>query len=84
MLEIRLSCENCDKPLPPNSPEAMICSFECTFCTACVETILHNVCPNCSGGFVKRPVRPIESLCKYPAKTEKVFKPLTSKSFRPF
>ena len=36
----------------------MICSFECTFCAACVTDVLINVCPNCGGGFEKRPVRP--------------------------
>lgn len=36
----------------------MICSYECTFCAACVETLLKNVCPNCGGGFTPRPIRP--------------------------
>src|SRR5215475_11086465 len=58
MLELRPSCENCNAPLPPNSTDAMICSFECTFCRSCVENILENVCPNCGGGFCSRPVRP--------------------------
>jgi hypothetical protein len=58
MLELRPICENCNKALPPNSIEARICSYECTFCAHCVETILLNVCPNCGGGFVPRPVRP--------------------------
>jgi uncharacterized protein len=58
MLELRPSCENCNKPLPPNSLEARICSYECTFCASCVDTVLNNVCPNCGGGFVPRPVRP--------------------------
>ncbi len=58
MLELRPTCENCNKPLPPNSLEAHICSYECTFCTDCVENVLGNVCPNCGGGFVPRPVRP--------------------------
>jgi uncharacterized protein len=70
MLEIRPVCENCGKDLPTDSSDAMICSFECTFCTDCVNEILHNVCPNCGGGFEKRPVRPKEKLIKYPAKTE--------------
>lgn len=61
MLEIRPNCECCDKDLPPNSTEAMICSYECTFCHECVTTILRNVCPNCSGGFVPRPIRPNEA-----------------------
>jgi hypothetical protein len=58
MLEIRPTCENCEVQLLPNSREAMICSFECTFCRTCVEGILDNVCPNCGGGFSARPVRP--------------------------
>ena len=58
MLELRPSCEHCNKDLPPESLEARICSYECTFCAACVDGILANVCPNCGGGFVARPVRP--------------------------
>ncbi len=58
MLELRPSCEHCNVALPPASPEARICSYECTFCAACVEDVLLNVCPNCGGGFVPRPVRP--------------------------
>jgi hypothetical protein len=57
-LQLRPTCENCNKPLPPDSLEAMICSFECTFCRTCVEQVLANVCPNCGGGFCARPVRP--------------------------
>jgi hypothetical protein len=56
-LELRPTCEHCNKELPPASSEARICSFECTFCAACVE-LLGNVCPNCGGGFVPRPIRP--------------------------
>ena len=58
MLELRPTCENCNKPLPPGSIEARICSYECTFCATCVESVLQNVCPNCGGGFVARPIRP--------------------------
>jgi hypothetical protein len=57
-LQLRPNCEYCDKDLPPNSTEARICTFECTFCADCVESKLHNVCPNCGGGFVPRPIRP--------------------------
>jgi hypothetical protein len=57
-LELRPNCEYCDTDLPPASMLARICSFECTFCADCVETRLHNVCPNCGGGFVPRPIRP--------------------------
>lgn len=62
MLELRPSCEHCNKTLPPESLEARICSYECTFCAACVDGILENVCPNCGGGFVPRPVRPARNL----------------------
>lgn len=58
MLELRPTCEHCNKLLPPDSLEARICTYECTFCADCVATILHNVCPNCGGGFVPRPIRP--------------------------
>lgn len=81
MLEIRPSCENCNKPLPNNSTDAMICSFECTFCKDCVENILLNVCPNCGGGFEKRPVRPACSLAKNPASSINLFKPVNQVQF---
>ena len=58
MLEIRPNCEYCDKDLPPDAKDAMICTYECTFCARCVDTKLSNVCPNCGGGFVPRPIRP--------------------------
>ena len=58
VLELRPICENCAVPLPPASTEAMICSYECTFCRDCVDDVLGNVCPNCGGGFVPRPIRP--------------------------
>ena len=57
-LELRPNCEFCDRDLPPAATEARICTYECTFCADCVETQLHNVCPNCGGGFVPRPIRP--------------------------
>jgi hypothetical protein len=58
MLELRPNCEWCDKDLPPQAKDVRICSYECTYCTACVETVLKNVCPTCGGGFVPRPIRP--------------------------
>lgn len=76
MLEIRPTCENCNKSLPFDSQEAMICTFECTFCFECVETILKHVCPNCGGGFEKRPIRPENLLEKYPVSTNIVHKPV--------
>jgi len=57
-LQLRPNCEYCDKDLPPNSIEARICSYECTFCADCAGNKLQNVCPNCGGGFVPRPIRP--------------------------
>jgi hypothetical protein len=77
-LELRPNCEWCDKDLPPAATEARICSYECTFCADCVETHLENVCPNCGGGFVPRPIRPaIErrpglSVAKRPPSTKRV------------
>ena len=57
-LELRPNCEYCDVDLPPQSTEARICTYECTFCASCVDTVLSNVCPNCGGGFAPRPIRP--------------------------
>jgi uncharacterized protein len=77
-LELRPNCEYCDKDLPPQAAEARICSYECTFCADCVETKLENVCPNCGGGFVPRPIRPLHewrpglSLAKRPPSTKRV------------
>jgi hypothetical protein len=59
-LELRPNCEYCDVDLPPESTQARICSFECTFCAACAEDVLRNVCPNCGGGFQPRPIRPAQ------------------------
>lgn len=81
MLELRSHCENCAKPLPPTSTDAMICTFECTFCSDCVTIVLENVCPNCGGGFEKRPVRPAQMLSKYPAQNESIIKPIDWSSF---
>ena len=79
MLEIRTTCENCNKSLPNNSNEAMICTFECTFCKDCVENILQNICSNCGGDFVNRPIRPKQLLEKYPVSKKIVFKPIDLK-----
>jgi len=66
-----------------DSTEARICTFECTFCAICVEEILQNVCPNCEGGFEKRPVRPKKYLEKYPPTTKRVYKPVDLEKFKP-
>lgn len=81
MLELRPTCENCNKSLPPDSTEAMICTFECTYCQECVEQLLENVCPNCGGGFVPRPVRPASLMQKYPATREITHKPVNMDEF---
>ena len=60
MLELRPNCECCDCDLPPEAADAMICTYECTFCADCVNNVLSNVCPNCGGGFVPRPIRPLK------------------------
>lgn len=78
MLELRPNCECCDMNLPPDSLQACICTYECTFCRSCVDEVLHNVCPNCGGGFVPRPIRPTEerrkgvSLTHQPASSTRV------------
>jgi len=61
MLALRPNCEYCDKDLPPRAVDAMICSYECTFCAPSVDGVLGNVCPNCGGGFTPRPVRPAQN-----------------------
>jgi uncharacterized protein len=77
-LELRPNCESCDRDLPPASPDARICTYECTFCAECVENVLHDVCPNCGGGFQPRPIRPATewrpglSLASRPASTTRV------------
>jgi uncharacterized protein len=82
MLELRPTCEHCNKALPPEASDARICSYECTFCETCVENILENVCPNCGGGFVPRPIRPSKNwkgdnyLGKHPAGTNVLHRPV--------
>ena len=76
MLELRPNCERCNKDLPPHSPEAMICTYECTFCRDCVQTRLAGICPNCGGNLVERPIRPALKLKKDPASERRVFKPV--------
>ena len=75
MLQLRPNCECCDKDLPPQSSEALICSFECTFCSSCATNVLRGKCPNCGGELVARPRRPADKLAKYPASTQRVLKP---------
>jgi hypothetical protein len=69
MLELRPNCECCNRDLAAYSPDARICSFECTFCAACAEGVLRGICPNCGGELVRRPIRPARMLARYPAST---------------
>jgi uncharacterized protein len=78
MLQLRPNCECCDKDLPPTASDARICTYECTFCAECVTNLLHNVCPNCGGGFAARPIRPMKewrpgvSVGKHPASATRI------------
>lgn len=74
MLELKPNCECCDVDLPPDSPHARICTYECTFCATCADTKLHGICPNCGGNLVERPIRPAAALIKHPASTKRVLK----------
>ncbi|MFY0614582.1 MAG: DUF1272 domain-containing protein [Hyphomicrobiaceae bacterium] len=75
MLALRPNCECCDKDLAPDASDALICSYECTFCVDCAENRLPGgKCPNCGGELVRRPVRPTDRLAKHPASTDRVSK----------
>ncbi len=74
MLQLRPNCECCDRDLPPASREAMICTFECTFCADCADAVFHGICPNCGGNLVPRPIRPAGKLEKFPPSKERVLK----------
>lgn len=74
MLDLRPNCECCDTNLPGDSPDAVICSFECTFCRTCAETRFHWRCPNCTGQLVARPTRVGQALANNPASTLRVNK----------
>ena len=90
MLQLRPTCEHCNRALPPDSAEAWICSYECTFCGDCVENVLKNVCPNCGGGFMPRPVRPKKNwkgdnyLGKDPASTTVKHRPVDAAAHAKF
>jgi hypothetical protein len=75
MLELRPNCECCNRDLAPDAENALICSFECTFCRSCAETLLKGRCPNCGGELVARPRRPASKLEKFPASTGRIYKP---------
>lgn len=74
MLAMRPNCECCDKDLPPQSIEARMCTFECTFCQDCAANVLNGFCPNCGGELLTRPRRPEVALAKHPASSERVLK----------
>lgn len=67
MLLLKPNCECCDVDLKPDTTQARICTFECTFCATCAKTRFNNTCPNCTGELVRRPIRPAEHLVKFPA-----------------
>ncbi|MNG77683.1 hypothetical protein D3C76_337550 [compost metagenome] len=75
MLELRPNCECCDADLPGDSAQALICSFECTFCQACADTRFHGQCPNCGGQLTARPTRVGQALVNHPASTQRIRKP---------
>lgn len=75
MLILKPNCECCDVDLPPEAGEAMICSYECTFCRDCAQTRFEGLCPNCGGELVRRPIRPPARLVTHPASTDRVTKP---------
>lgn len=72
MLQMRPSCEHCGAELPMNASGARSCTFECTFCAACARDLLGDVCPNCSGELLPRPLRPMALWEAAPASTERV------------
>ena len=74
MLELRPNCECCDKDLPPDAADAMICTYECTFCADCAMGVLGGVCPNCGGNFAPRPIRPAAMLVRNPPSAIRVLK----------
>jgi hypothetical protein len=74
MLHLRPNCECCDRDLPPDSGDAFICSFECTYCRVCASTVLAGRCPNCGGELVGRPRRPAAELVAHPASTQRVLR----------
>ncbi|MDA7085639.1 DUF1272 domain-containing protein [Pseudomonas sp. SA3-5] len=75
MLQLRPNCECCDRDLPGDSPEALICSFECTFCSDCANQRLRGSCPNCGGELLPRPRRAVDKLERYPASRERFHVP---------
>lgn len=75
MLELRPNCECCDRDLPGDSEDALICSFECTFCRTCNERQFQGRCPNCGGQLLPRPTRIGTALSRNPVSSLRVLKP---------
>ena len=90
MLELRPNCAFCDRDLPPDSTDARICSYECTYCAHCAEQVLHDVCPTCGGTFAPRPIRPAKAwrpekklgLGHHPASSVRVHSPYSTADIR--
>lgn len=75
MLQMRPGCECCYRDLPADRDGAWMCSFECTFCSACNDQFLHSRCPNCGGQLQPRPTRSGDALARHPASSTRVFRP---------
>ncbi|RHW28312.1 DUF1272 domain-containing protein [Nocardioides immobilis] len=75
MLELRPNCECCGRDLPPDSGDAFICTFECTWCGDCARDRLHGVCVNCGGNLQPRPIRPAHLLASKPPSTTRIVNP---------
>ncbi len=76
MLEMRPGCERCDADLPADSGQALICSFECTFCRDCASGFDGGRCPNCGGQLRPRPSRAGAALARHPASTQRMYRPV--------
>lgn len=74
MMQLRPGCECCDIDLPPASADARICTYECTYCAKCAGE-MNEICKNCGGNVVERPIRPADRLEKHPPSTVRVFNP---------
>ncbi|MBK9478936.1 MAG: DUF1272 domain-containing protein [Bacteroidetes bacterium] len=70
MLRMKPNCEQCGKMLSFESDEARICSYECTYCSHCVDDLFKGICPNCGGNFEKRPKRKISEMNRNPIITQ--------------
>jgi len=74
MLVLLPNWEGYDRDLPPESPDAMICTYECTWCRECADEVLKGVCPNCGGNLERRPIRPAALLDRDPPSTKRVLR----------